>query len=164
MKKKFLLTLIAFVLTGSISAQNMYVKKNDNTQTVYSIQEVRKLTFTSGNLVITPNSGTPDQIPLNDLRYVSFQDYTVSVEEYKTDYSISLYPNPVKDLLDLKIETGNLHNVSYQIFNMNGQLITHGDIHGNAAQIDMTLLPASLYMLKIMQNNEDLKTFKIVKQ
>ena len=164
-----LLFLIAFILSGSTSAQSMYVKQHDKTQTVYSINEIQKLTFNSGNLVITPVTGTPDQVPLQDLRYISFVDYVeidtgIYVKECETGHKITLYPNPVKDILELKIENGNLYNVSYQIFNINGQLMSQSSIHANNTQIDMTPLSSAVYLLTVRQNDREIQTFKIVKQ
>ena len=74
--KKTLTLLSSFVclfLLEGLKAQNVYVRTN-STQTSYSLSNIRKLTFSSGNIEVNPISGTADSYALNTMRYLNFTD------------------------------------------------------------------------------------------
>lgn len=84
---------------------------------------------------------------------------------FLSNLSISAYPNPTTDNVILKIETDPVHGCSfihYQIFDMNGKLITGNNISDPETLIRLDgLLPAS-YILRIMKSSIHISTFKII--
>ncbi len=74
------------------------------------------------------------------------------------------YPNPVTDYLYLNIEDHNYKHLSYQLFNMHGNLLDRKKITGNKATVTMATYTPGTYFLKIMQEQLPVKTFKIIKR
>jgi hypothetical protein len=96
------------------------------------------------------------------------QPYEISVvngiEEF-TGFTLksSAYPNPVTDLLILKIDNINLINLSYKLFDVNGKLIANKRIVSTETRIHMNDLVSSTYFLIVTQDKKEERTFKIIK-
>jgi hypothetical protein len=74
------------------------------------------------------------------------------------------YPNPTKDFIILKITDSALHNLRYTLFDVNGKAIASGSITEASTQVQMKHLAIGAYILKVSQQHQSLKTFKILKQ
>ena len=73
------------------------------------------------------------------------------------------YPNPTTDLLTLKIENYNNKGLSYLLYNVNGRLMESKKLTGNKTTISMANLAPAAYFLKVLDNQKEVKTFKIIK-
>jgi hypothetical protein len=73
------------------------------------------------------------------------------------------YPNPTKDFIILKITDKGINNLQYTLFDVNGKAIASGSIAESSTQIQMKQLSIGAYVLKVSQQNQSLKTFKIIK-
>lgn len=76
---------------------------------------------------------------------------------------VSVYPNPTMNGLTLTSGDNSLENGNYQLFTEMGIEIKGSSINGLSTQIDMSDLKQSTYILKISQNHQEIKTFKIIK-
>jgi hypothetical protein len=77
--------------------------------------------------------------------------------------SIRAYPNPSTDYLTLSIDEFDISNLSYQMYDMQGKLLQSEKITSNRTSIIMNELVPSTYFVKVIQNNKEIKTFKVVK-
>ena len=75
----------------------------------------------------------------------------------------SIFPNPTNDILTLKVENYDIQNLSYKLFDATGKLLQSKEVTGNETKISMVGLSPSVYFLKVVDNQKDLKTFKIIK-
>jgi len=96
------------------------------------------------------------------------QPYEISVvtnfDEIKCiSLSASIYPNPTEDNLTLYITNLEYDNLSFQLYDLNGKMLITDRIPGTQTQIRMNGLAPSIYLLKVMQTNTEIKTFKIIK-
>jgi len=83
---------------------------------------------------------------------------------YSSDFS--LFPNPAINNLFIKNEgINNFSYLKYQIIDMNNRIMQEGNITcaKRYAVINLTNLPASVYLLRIANENETLKLFRFVK-
>jgi hypothetical protein len=100
------------------------------------------------------------------------QPYEISVitghEEAKgINLKISSYPNPTTDYLTLIVNVSssmNIQSLSYQLFDINGKLLETKKLEGNETSIVMSKLVPATYFLKVIQENKEVKTFKIIKK
>jgi hypothetical protein len=74
------------------------------------------------------------------------------------------YPNPTKDFIILKITDRSLYNLRYTLFDVNGKSIVSDAIKSASTAIQMKHLAIGVYVLKVIQKNKSLKSFKILKQ
>lgn len=96
-------------------------------------------------------------------QYGEVEDYTVNIgggnvrELVAETIAISIYPNPVKDILYIK----TTENLSYTIVNMLGQEVERGNTTGNG--INVSDFKTGLYMIQFNVNNKVI-TKKFIKQ
>ena len=81
---------------------------------------------------------------------------TVLINETELNSKIKVSPNPVSN--NLSIETTE-KDLTFQLININGQVVQSGKCDKQNHQIDFTALPQGTYILKL-NNNE---THKIIK-
>ena len=97
------------------------------------------------------------------------QPYNITViSEVKEAKAIELmicaYPNPVHHYLRLMVDNTPVNNLSYQLFNANGQSIARNHLTENETSIYMNNFSSAVYFLKIFESNKKVKTFKIIKK
>ena len=77
------------------------------------------------------------------------------------EIEISVFPNPVKDLLILQI--GEHHGFHYMLYNILGELIERGLVLDERTEIDFSALTPAVYILRVTDNKEEVRLFQIVK-
>jgi hypothetical protein len=119
--------------------------------------------YSVGQIVYTTNTGTNGSVAQGVQQ--PFEISVVSGFEEAEGISLrcSVYPNPTKDYLVLKVENFDNENLSYQLIDINGKYLENKLIEGNETSIVMSNLVPATYFLKVTQNNKEVKTFKIVK-
>ena len=78
--------------------------------------------------------------------------------------SISAYPNPTASNLTLQVEMEKLDKLSYSVFDMNGKLLVSEKISAPSSSIDIQNKPSAVYFLKVYQDKNEIKSFKIIKK
>lgn len=86
-----------------------------------------------------------------------------SIEEI-TGITGTVFPNPAADFLTLRIEMVDGMEISYKLFDIGGRLLEDRRITEIETILYMGRFSPGTYFLKITGNNQDLKTFKIIKQ
>ena len=85
------------------------------------------------------------------------------LNELGISLNLTAYPNPTTDFVQLEIGSEMLTDISYQLYNMQGKLIVSKQLTEVQTGIDMTSLSSDTYILKVIQKNADIKTFRIIK-
>ncbi|NNC50527.1 MAG: T9SS type A sorting domain-containing protein [Flaviramulus sp.] len=117
--------------------------------------------YSVGQLVYTTNSGSGT---VTQGVQQSFEVLTLSSPELTTvNISAVTYPNPTSDYIILNISDSTLSNLSYNLYDVSGKLISNGNITNSETLIKMLSLDSAVYLLKVNQNNQELKSFKIIK-
>jgi len=75
----------------------------------------------------------------------------------------SVFPNPTSGFLKLKVEDFNTENLFYQLYDMNGKLLEYKKVKDNETIIVMSQLVAATYILKVIKNSKEVKSFKVIK-
>lgn len=84
-------------------------------------------------------------------------------ETSSVNLSCSAYPNPTANILILRIEEFNKTDITYLLFDVSGLLIKEGELTGDQATIDVSSLKPAPYLLKVLSNQQEIKSFKIIK-
>jgi hypothetical protein len=97
------------------------------------------------------------------------QPYEISVvTAIKNTEEINLkclvYPNPTAGLTKLVFESPDFENLSYRLFDINGVLLQEKKVESRETEISLQNLSSSVYFLKVLRNNLEVKVFKIVKK
>jgi len=122
------------------------------------------VSYTVGQVVYTTSTGSNGSVAAGVQ-----QPYEISVSTAIEDakdilLEFTAYPNPATDVLNLKTGNRNFKDISYRLFDTNGKLIKTGDITGAETSVNMQNLAPSVYFIKVIENNEEIKTFKIIKK
>ncbi|PWN68533.1 T9SS C-terminal target domain-containing protein [Chryseobacterium phosphatilyticum] len=157
MKKKFIYSLPWFIFSCTIAqAQSAILATGTNASsasgsTSYSIGQVTYLHKVSGPQVL---EGVQQPYEITALS---------TYENSSNKEGVLLYPNPFKDYLYLDFTTNNYKNSTYQLFDAQGKLIKKDAITQPKSELNFSSLPSAMYIIRINQNGENIKTFKIIK-
>ena len=77
------------------------------------------------------------------------------------DMDIMAYPNPAKEFVVLRIE--KFQGFSYTLYDLTGRIIEKNEIFKTETEIDFNILVPSAYILKVLDNKNEIRTFKIIK-
>ena len=126
---------------------------------------------TNGNIVYTyPANGTYEVIfcatnPVGtccDTTTISIVN--ISVQDFNLNENVSVYPNPVVDLLNVSIDLNNSTNTSIQLLNVIGEVVYNknlGIVNGTTNEyINVANLNDGMYILRV-QNDNGVATKKI---
>ena len=96
------------------------------------------------------------------------QPYEISIVtgmDEASDISLMLkaYPNPASKYLVLDVGDCQNRLLSYNLYDLSGQCVHQAGISKVQSTINMAQLPAGAYLLKVIDRNKELKTFKIIK-
>jgi len=121
--------------------------------------------YSVGQIVYTTNTGITGSVAQGVQ-----QPYEISITTgmLETDIKLNLsaYPNPTTNYLMLQIDaSASLSNqsMSYQLYDISGKLLESNTIVASSTTIKMEQMPTGTYLLKVTQNNKEVKTFKIIK-
>jgi hypothetical protein len=161
MKRLYVNTLIELFLlfcTTVIQAQETITTSGGNATGTGGT-----VSYTVGQVAYTTNRGATGIVAQGVQQPYEILVVTGLDEARGISLEISVYPNPTSDFLKLTIESYKLENLSYQLYNINGDVLQNGKIVGKETVIQTgDLLPAA-YFLQIRDNQKEVKTFKIIK-
>ncbi|UCH13382.1 MAG: T9SS type A sorting domain-containing protein [Bacteroidales bacterium] len=156
--KKLLLVTVYVAIAGFINsaAQEVITPSASYFETpsmslTWTIGEIAIETFTSEDIMLTQGFNQADII------------ITGITEELSPGFNIAIYPNPVKDNFNITIEAEQMQELKAELYSMSGtKLLSELIITGNT-QINTERLPSAAYILKIYDNLDVIKSFKVIK-
>jgi len=124
------------------------------------------VSYTVGQVVYTTNTGTNGSVAQGVQQPFEISVVTGIEEAKGITLQCSAYPNPTTDFLTLKVDAStslSIQSMEYQLFDINGKLLENKKVEDDETSIVMSNLVPATYFLKIIQNNKEIKTFKIIK-
>ena len=160
--------LLVLGLTGVNAQTKLYVKEKAGGSTAFELSNIRKLTFSNGNLTVNKVDGNSSNFGLNDLRYMSFTDFSTGIQPISNLGKINfrIFPNPATDEIQMSYVTQKTGQLSLEIIDLQGKILHQEMIltqNGtNTATINISQLRRGLNMYRIMGDNKS-ETRKFVK-
>ena len=152
--------IIALIIFGcsiiSIQAQQKTVSAGGDASGIGGT-----FSYSIGQVVYTYNYGT-DVIVAQGVQQ-PFEISTLGLDNYQINLVMQTYPNPTRDYLVLNVHALDLSNMIFQLYDVNGRLIETRTMFSPIETICMMNLPSSVYVLKVINNNKEVKSFKIIK-
>jgi hypothetical protein len=157
-KKIKLLFLFTVIMAGAQAQESVNATGGNGSGSGGSVS------YSVGQVVYTTNTGTTGSVAQGVQ-----QPYEISVvtglEEAKgINLSVSAYPNPTTDFLQLKVESEKLKDLSFQLYDMNGKLLQNKKLTGTETQIDMSNYVPATYFVRVIAESKSIKEFKIIKK
>lgn len=121
------------------------------------------VSYSVGQVAYNTNSGANGTVTQGVQQ--AYEIYvTTGIKETGISLAVSAYPNPTSNYLNLKIENLEHLTLNFQLFDIKGNLLQSQNIMGNETQIDMNNYLPSTYFVRIINQNQSIKEFKIIKQ
>jgi hypothetical protein len=108
--------------------------------------------------VVTENNGSVFQ----GLQ-LAYEIYVTGVGLETISLQCSVYPNPTSDNLTLQVLDADTKNMIYRLYNMDGRLLKVDPLEGSTTSVGLGSYTSGVYILVVLENNRELKKFKIVK-
>jgi hypothetical protein len=119
--------------------------------------------YTLGQMVYTSHEGTNGALAQGVQQPYEIWVITEIDAANRIALHCSVEPNPVVDDLILTIESADQLQYSLSLYDINGKIIENQLIVNVETIISMEELVPSVYLLKVFAVNEEVKTFKIIK-
>lgn len=159
------LLLFAFLFSG-LHAQSIYVVNKLGNQSGYSLTSLKTITFSGSVLNINKKDGSTLSSTLSDIRFLTFSPLTEVVNPKTTESCISIYPNPVKNNLNLRFSKEiSLQPSEISISSIDGKIIYSNHLQqpsNTDFQINTSAWSRGIYILRINSGN-DVISRKIIK-
>lgn len=161
MKLKLIITVLLFFTTTLVLSAQVALTASGGEASGTSGSS----SYSVGQLVYNTLTGT-NQYSLSqgiqqpvEISVVSGTDKAQQIQ-----LNVKVYPNPASTYLVLQIDDSE--KVSYEAFlyNLNGTQIKQIKVTDVQTEIDINGLLPSVYLLKVLKNDQAIKTFKIIKK
>jgi len=154
---------LSTILLLGLELTGLQAQESVNSTGVNASGSGGSVSYSVGQVVYTTNTGTSGFVALGVQ-----QPYEISVvtglEEAKgINLSVSAYPNPTTDFLQLKVESEKLKDLSYQLYDMNGKLLQTKALTDKETQINLSNYVPATYFVKVIAESKSIKEFKIIK-
>lgn len=155
---KKILLFIPLLYFGNIQAQESLYTSGGNGSgsggTVgYSVGQLAFNESSDGTYTVSPGVQQPFEI-----------SNILSLEKYQNlNFKLLAFPNPTTNYLTLSFEKSNNERLTYQLFDLNGRLIQTKDKLKTNETISMKHLSNATYYINVLEKNQIIKTFKIIK-
>jgi len=151
--------IVTIQINGAPTSGSMYILENNSAlaTTLTPLKSFMQADMVDNGMAEFVNVVDPNAAAVSGMS--SFDFSTLSVEDTNELVNLSIYPNPVKDIIH--ITNANTDLVKAEIHNLNGQLILSKE--NNLTKIEVNKLPSGIYMLKLYSDKAQ-KTIKILKE
>lgn len=86
-----------------------------------------------------------------------------STEAVSPSYTCELYPIPSTNFIELKTGSEMPVDLSYEVYDLSGKIIMSQQVNSLLTVIPIENIPASVYFLKVINKQKEIRTFKIIK-
>jgi hypothetical protein len=164
MKQKFFALCLFGQLFTTIQAQTMNLIPISGLSTAYAVANIKKITFSDGNLVVT-NTGATGTFALAGNRSILFSSTPLSTATNAlVKNSFYLYLNPIMAVLTISNVDASAIMTDYDIISLDGRILkTKHNINRNEAQIGVSDVPSGVYFCRITTDHST-QTLKFLKQ
>ena len=118
--------------------------------------------YTVGQVVYTTNNGANGSVAQGIQQPYEISTL-VGLEVTEINLELSAYPNPTNNVIHLSIGNHKNEKLSYQLYYIQGRLLVGKPVKDNRTNIVLQDFSGSSYLLNVLDNNQLIKTFRIIK-
>ena len=155
--------ILSYFIIGMCITINLSAQQSTNTSGGNATGTGGTVSYSVGQMNYTTNTGTGGSACQGVQQPYEIFAITNVDEAKDLNINLSAFPNPTFDFLTLKIESESTKNLSYLLLDINGKLLASQKLDGAETKIAMNNYAAATYFIQITENNNTLKTFKIIK-
>lgn len=157
--KKLIIVFLLFISVNAILAQEAIPASGGNAS-----GSGGSVSYTVGQVVYSTSSGTNGSVAQGVQQPYEISAVT-GIEQFKNiSLTFSAFPNPTTDFLTLKID-GDIHaHFTASIYDLNGKIMFSRNIESKETTFPMGVLVPATYFLRVTNNIQEIKSFKIIKK
>ena len=152
-RKQTLFTLTLVLTNIAVFGQQGFVSSGTTVSTSSG-----NLTYVAGQMT----HQTSEKIHFGLLQVFETTNEVLNISEL-SNFEISVFPNPTAQFLEVRNEVKSPTYLKYQVIDLQGRLVLHGQLPEAGPRIDLTNLARHQYQLLLFNDNKLIKTFKIIK-
>ena len=122
------------------------------------------VSYTVGQILCSSISGSNGTVVQGVQQPYEISVVTAIRNTEDINLNCSVYPNPTAGITKLVLESPDFQNLSFRLFDINGVLLKDKKVESRETEISLENLSSSVYFLKVIRNNHEVKVFKIVKK
>ncbi len=158
MKKRRLLFL--GILFGHIGFSQMLTPEVLATSGDYYTSTNNSLSWTIGESVIETYSSTNNKLT-QGFQQSSYIITSVK-ENVNNSFSVLVYPNPASNFINIYSESTEIKKMRVELLDIAGKSI-HSETFQNKLQLDLSGYTSGVYFIKVYDDNNSVRTFKLLK-
>jgi len=122
------------------------------------------VTYTVGQVSFKTYSGTNGSVAQGVQQPYEISVVTAIRNTEDISLEMNVYPNPTSGAFKLTVRSSDHKNLRFRIYDVNGLLLQDKKIESEETEIYLNDFSASVYFLKVIRNNRELKVFKVIKK
>lgn len=159
-KTKLILILCLIHNLISFGQNSLIVNNKNGTKFSFSINNTRKITFSSLNLVVSPITNDVVTFSINNIQYLNFkQDVISNTSEINVTLPIRIYPNPTVG--NFTVESAEPIS-QINVLNLQGVKIIYVQPIVSSVQIQLGSYSNGTYLIQVF-TSKGISVYKIIK-
>lgn len=154
MNLKKIIKISFFLFVFQLNAQESIVVSGSN-----AVGSNGNISYTVGQVIYTTNFSSTGSSAQGIQQPYEIQ--ALSLDDF--NFHFVVFPNPTSDFLTLNIKNYEYDSLRYEFYDLNGRLILSNNIISENTILKMQDYASSIYFLKILNKNKEIKSYKIYK-
>ena len=121
------------------------------------------VTYTVGQVAYSTFTGTSGSVAQGVQQPWEISTVTAIEKTEGITLEMSVYPNPTGGVLKLTIKDFTDKNLRFRLYDMNGMLLQDKKIDAEETEISLQDYSSTMYFLRIVNNTQEIKVFKIIR-
>ena len=121
------------------------------------------VSYTVGQILYSTISGTNGTVAQGVQQPYEISVATAIENTNAIKLEFIVYPNPTRGVVKLVFESSYNKKMRFRLYDIDGILLQDKKVESRETEISMENLSSSIYFLKVIINNKEVKAFKIVK-
>lgn len=162
--------LLNWETTTEINSSHFIVQRFTNNRPAF---DSIGIVSAKGNSNSVSKYSLSDKLPVKGTNYYRLKQvdkdgkfiYSATVAvNFDGDFTVSCYPNPTTHSIKLDVGITDTKGYSYQLFDLNGKLVSAAAITSSITTINLESLKAATYIIKVMNNNTESVSITVIKK
>ena len=160
--------LFCIILLAFLASVELYAQQTNPASGGTNSGSGGNVSYTIGQVVYTSAASATGSMSQGIQNAYDISVVTETSKAKGITLSCTATPNPVIDILKLKVDGDNLGSLSFFLYDVKGAILEKGAILDGEAIINMSALSTGTYYIKVIVDSESnvsqaVKTFKIIK-
>ena len=158
------LLFLGLGLSEVYAQATLFVNQPGSVVTPYSLTNIRKLTFSPGDILVHRTIGATINYAMSNVDFLNFNSFTTGLGASEKSNSIFVYPNPTSDILQINFDSKMTNSIDLEILDLQGIVLIKESINSlNQTSISVSQLLPGIYVCRLFSANQ-IENIKFLKK